>query len=169
MEACQTGVVQSLVPVVAADGRLRPSRPKAERTSAAGPMLLERQGYRLNHLREFEMKGPTFLAALVVASAPFASSAADQRTDRPAVAQAAAPAHVKTTRQILRLSDSVMDQVSAGDAPGIFGAGVATAILQGNLNPTNPTNGLVHAAINAAGNPPGLIPAGGNCTAGKCF
>jgi hypothetical protein len=71
------------------------------------------------------MKGLTFLAALAVASAPFAASAADQTNDRPALAQAAASAHVKAGSQMLRLSDSLMDQITAGDAPGDLGAGIA--------------------------------------------
>jgi hypothetical protein len=112
------------------------------------------------------MKGLTFLAALVVASAPFAASAADQRNDQPGPAQLAG--HATTSGQMLRLSDALMDQITAGAAPGLFGAGVATAILIGHLDPNNPAHGLTQAAINAGGNPPGFIPGGGNCTAGKC-
>lgn len=115
------------------------------------------------------MRGLTFLAALVVASAPFAASAADQQPDRPALAQSSAPAHAKVTGQVLRLSDALMDQITAGDAPGILGGGVGTAALQGNLNLTKPLTGIIQSAANAGGNPPGILPLLGNCTAGKCF
>jgi|SRR5215472_2117221 len=115
------------------------------------------------------MKGLTFLTALVVATAPCAASAADQRTDQRPLAQVAAPAHVKVTRQMRRLSDSEMDQITAGDAPGLLGGGVGTAFFQGNLNLANPSNGIIQSVDNAGGNPPGIFPHLGNCTAGKCF
>jgi hypothetical protein len=115
------------------------------------------------------MKGLTLLAALVVASAPVAASAGDQQIDRPALSQVAAPAHVKVATPILHLSDSLMDEITAGDAPGILGGGIGTAYFQGHLNLDNPSNGIIQSAINAAGNPPGIFPHLGNCTAGKCF